>query len=79
MGHHWAPALAESCKPESTQDNRSYIVADDGMVVKDIAIREGFDSIPGPVKSKTAANGSPHLRRFCVVEALLRGNGSRRS
>ena len=79
MGHHWAPALAESCKPESKQDNRSYIVADDGMVVKGTAIREGFGSIPGPVKSETAANGSPHLRRFCAVEALLRGDGSHRS
>ena len=49
-----------------------------GAAVKDISISAGgLGSIPGLVNSDTVGNVSPSLRRFCVTQALCRGDGLR--
>ena len=53
------------------------LVLVDDVMGKDIAIsaRGVRGSIPGPVQSDTVANGLSLLRRFCVAQALCRGDG----
>ena len=45
------------------------------FIIYTVIVKRGFDTRAGQIE-RSVANGSPPLRRFCVVQALSRGDGS---